>query len=129
MLRPGCDVTLASYGPLAGELLDAAEELAAQGIRAQVVLLHRIAPLDPAPVLDAARETGHLLVLEDCVENGSVGQQLAAAAAERGLGLKSVTLLNLKNSFLGQGSVAQLRRQAGLDAAGVVRAVKEVLHG
>lgn len=129
VLRPGCDVTLASYGPLAGELLDAAEELAAQGIRAQVVLLHRIAPLDPAPVLDAARETGHLLVLEDCVENGSVGQQLAAAAAERGLGLKSVTLLNLKNSFLGQGSVAQLRRQAGLDAAGVVRAVKEVLHG
>ena len=123
ILRQGDDVTLVSYGTLTDELLDAAGLLAEQGIRAEVVKLNRIAPLDPEPILVSVRRTGQLLVLEDCFENGSVGQQLAAALAQACVPVRTVILKTLKQRFAGQGAVPILRREAGLDAAGVFERV------
>ena len=88
-----------------------------------MVKLHRIAPLNPAPVLESAARTGRLLVLEDCRETGSVGQQLAAALAQAGVSPQSLALKNLKGRFAPQGSVAELRRQLELDAQAVAEAV------
>ena len=126
-LRRGEDVTLVSYGTLTDELLDAAEILAERGVSAEIIKLHCIAPLDAAPVLDSVRRTGRLLVLEDCFENGSVGQQLAAALARSGIQVRALMLKNLKDRFMAQGSVSQLRRQAGLDAQSVVESVLEAM--
>ena len=128
VLRAGGDITLVSYGTLTDALMAAAELLAERGVSAEVVKLHRIAPLDAESVLALAGRTGRLLVLEDCLEQGSVGQRLAAEAAQRGVGLKSLQLKNLKDRFAPQGTVAQLRRQAGLDAESVAEAVIEVLQ-
>jgi len=127
VLRQGEDVTLVSYGTLTDELLDAAGILAERGVSAEVIKLHRIAPLDTAPVLDSVRRTGRLLVLEDCFENGSVGQQLAAALAQAGIPARALMLKNLKDQFMAQGSVSQLRRQAGLDARSVAESVLEAV--
>lgn len=66
----------------------------------------------------SVRRTGRLLVLEDCFENGSVGQQLAAALIPGGRSGRTVILKNLKHQFAGQGAVPMLRREAGLDAGG-----------
>ncbi len=121
-LRQGRDVTLVSYGTLTDEILSAAERLAAQGVEAEVWKLHRIAPLDAGPVIQSVRRTGGLVVLEDCNENGSIGQQLAAALALAGVSAR-VTLLNLKGGFAPQGTVPQLRAKLRLDAAAVVEAV------
>ena len=71
-------------------------------------------------MLDSVRRTGRLLVLEDCNENGSIGQQLAAALAQAGVKAEQVSLLNLKQSFAPQGTVPQLRRLKGIDAEAVV---------
>ena len=107
--------------------LDAAELLASQGVEAEVVKLHRIAPLDPALVLASVRRTGRLLVLEDCNENGSIGQQLASALAQAGVAPRALILKNLKNAFAPQGTVAQLRRLLKLDAESVAEQVREML--
>lgn len=123
ILCRGTDATLVSYGTMTGELLAAADTLAEKGIRAEVVKLHRIAPLDPGPVLESAGRTGRLLVLEDCYEVGSVGQQLAAALAQAGVAVKSIILKNLKGSFAPQGTVPQLRHLLGIDAEAVVQAI------
>ena len=122
VLRQGRDATLVSYGVMTDELLSAAKTLAEGGFEAEVIKLHRIAPLDPEPVLDSVRRTGRLLVLEDCNENGSIGQQLAAALAQAGVKAEQTLLLNLKQSFAPQGTVAQLRRLMGIDAEAVVHA-------
>ena len=122
VLRQGRDATLVSYGVMTDELLSAAKTLAEGGFEAEVIKLHRIAPLDPEPALDSVRRTGRLLVLEDCNENGSIGQQLAAALAQAGVKAEQVSLLNLKQSFAPQGTVAQLRRLMGIDAEAVVHA-------
>jgi len=126
VLREGTDVTLVSYGTLTDELLAAAELLAEKNVSAEVIKLHRIAPLEAGPIVESVRRTGQLLVLEDCNENGSIGQQLAAALAQAGAVPKTLILKNLKNAFAPQGTVSQLRRQLGLDAQSVAEAVIKV---
>ena len=127
LLRRGTDVTLVSYGTLTDELLAAAELLEEKGVGAEVVKLNRIAPLDVEPVAESVRRTGRLLALEDCNENGSIGQQLASALVQAGVAPRKMVLKNLKGAFAPQGSVAQLRGLLGLDAAGVAEAVLEML--
>ena len=130
VLREGADFTLISYGVLINELLDAAEALAARGISAEVIQYFQIAPLDPHPVLASVKKTGRLLVLEDCVESGSVGQRIAAELARAGVSPRALVLKNLRDHFAVQGTVPQLRRAEGLDAQAVVEAVCEVVcHG
>ena len=126
-LAEGDAITLVSYGVMTDEIVCAAEKLREQGIGADVIKLGRIAPLDLTLVEESVKKTGRLLVLEDCVANGSIGQQVAAALAVKGICPKSLILKNLGHAFIGQGTVAALRRQAGLDADGVVCAVLEVL--
>jgi 1-deoxy-D-xylulose-5-phosphate synthase len=127
VLRRGTDVTLVSYGPLTDELLDAAELLAEKGVSAEVIKLHRIAPLDTELVIESVRRTGRLLTLEDCNENGSIGQQIAAALAQAGAVPRALVLKNLKNAFAPQGTVPQLRELLGLDAGSVAEAAKDML--
>ena len=127
ILRQGADVTLVSYGTLTDELLTAAELLAEENVSAEVVKLHRIAPLDAGPVLESVQRTGRLLMLEDCNENGSIGQQLAAALVQAGAVPRKLVLRNIKNAFAPQGTVPQLREKLGLDAAGMAEAVRGML--
>ena len=120
-------MTLVSYGTLTDEILAAAELLTEENVSAEVIKLNRIAPLDAGAVVESVNRTGRLLVLEDCNENGSVGQQLAAALAQSGIAPRALVLRNLKNAFAPQGTVSQLRRLLGLDARGVVEQVQEIV--
>lgn len=128
VLRQGNDITLVSYGVMIDELLEAASVLERHGVSAEVIQLNRIAPLNAEAVLDSVRRTWRLLVLEDCVETGSIGQQLAAELSRAGIAPRDLILKNLHRSFVGQGTVAQLRAEADLDSAAVVNAVLEVCH-
>ncbi len=128
VLRQGCDITLVSYGVMIDELLSAAEVLEKHGVSAEIIQLNRIAPLNAEVVLDSVRRTWRLLVLEDCVETGCIGQQLAAELSRAGIAPRDLILKNLRRSFVGQGTVAQLRAEADIDSAAVVNAVLEVCH-
>ena len=127
ILRQGTDVTLVSYGTLTDEIFTAAELLAEKSVSAEVIKLNRIAPLDAGTVVESVKRTGRLLVLEDCNENGSVGQQLAAALAQSGIAPRALVLRNLKNAFAPQGTVPQLRQLLGLDARSVAEQVQEIV--
>lgn len=76
-LKDGCQAVLITYGTLVEQALSAAEELERSGISTRVVKLNRIAPLDTAAILRETEGAETVLILEDCFENGSVGQQLA----------------------------------------------------
>ena len=85
VLRAGTDITLAGYGTEINELLGAADRLAQAGIQAEVVKWNVITPLDTSAVLKSVRRTGHLLVAEECVEQGSVGVRTLAALEAAGV--------------------------------------------
>ncbi|MBP3493459.1 MAG: 1-deoxy-D-xylulose-5-phosphate synthase [Oscillospiraceae bacterium] len=124
-LRVGKDWTILSYGAMIDQALAAAEQLAQKGIDAGVVKLNRIAKISAEELKAALGSTKKLLVLEDSVKTGCVGQQLAAALMENGIALEKLILKNCGDQFVQQGSVAELYHALGLDAEGVVRSVEE----
>ena len=126
-LREGGSVTLAGYGVQVNRLLEAAEILSAEGIEAEVVKLNRISPLESEEVCAVLGGRKRLLVLEDSFGAGCVGQRVAAILAEKGLAPWRLILKNLGKTFAPQGSVAELERSFGLDAAGVADAVREAM--
>ena len=125
VLREGTDVTIAAYGTMINEAVKAAESLAAEGVSAKVVKLGRVLPLDAEPVLAAARETGRLVVAEEVCASGCIGGRiLASAGGEAGFKCR---LLNLGEGIVGQGGADKLRSLAGVDAAGIAAAAKELM--
>ena len=116
------------HGVLINEALAAAELLHEAGVETRVVKLNAIAPLDGNAVLAALGSEKRLLVLEDCVGSGCVGQRLTAILAQRGRMPERLILKNLGDTIPCHGTVPQLYAQCGLDAASVAAALKEACH-
>ena len=126
-LREGQEVTLVGYGIQINHLLNAADQLAKEGIRAEVVKLNRISPLVHDEVCSALGGRKILVVLEDAFGVGCVGQRIAAILAEHKQAPRQMILKNLGKTFAPAGSVAELEHSFGLDAAGVAAAVREAV--
>ena len=128
VLRSGDQFTLLSYGSQIPELLAAAEELEREGISCEVVKLNQVIPLRLDATPRSLEKTHRLLVLEEVTAPNSVGHALSLDLVERGIAMEHMILLNSGNDFVPQGSVSQLRNMLGIDAASVVKRVKEALR-
>lgn len=80
--RAGSDVTIISYAKIVGHCLQAAEQLAADGISAEVIDLRTLKPLDEETILRSARKTGRVLVVHEASRMCGVGAEVAALVAE-----------------------------------------------
>ena len=85
-VRPGGDVTLVGLSITVGTCLAAADELAGEGIAAEVIDLRTLVPLDAAAVLASVRRTGRLVVVEENPGQLGWGAAIAAIAAEEAFG-------------------------------------------
>jgi len=83
--RAGADVTLVSYAKTVDVCLQAAAQLQAQGIAAEVIDLRTLKPLDEATVLNSLRKTGRLVVVTEASGLCGVAAEIAALAATRAL--------------------------------------------
>ena len=126
LIRPGDDVTLVCYGTMVNQALSAAGILEKQGIGAEIIKLGRIKPNSFTMMLNSLRKTGRLLVAEEVCAPGSVGEQLAAAAAENAIALKGIKLLNLGDGIVSHGTVQELLHDYGLDGEGIARSAMEI---
>jgi pyruvate dehydrogenase E1 component beta subunit len=82
--REGTDVTLVATGWTVGHALRAAEQLAAEGVSAEVIDPRTIAPLDTATVLESVAKTGRLVLVDQATRHSSVSAVIAAEVAEHG---------------------------------------------
>ena len=126
VLRAGTDITLAGYGTELNELLGAADRLAQEGIQAEVVKWNIITPLETSVVLESVRRTGHLLVAEECVEQGSVGVRTLAALEAAGVQARTA-LVSCGRDYVTHGAVDLLKKSLGLDRDSLFRRAMEVL--
>ncbi|MBO7654769.1 MAG: dehydrogenase E1 component subunit alpha/beta [Kiritimatiellae bacterium] len=76
--RAGDQVTLVTWGPMLFEVLKAADQLAADGISAEVVDIRSLVPLDMETILASVRKTGHCVVASHCVDIGSFTAEIAS---------------------------------------------------
>jgi pyruvate dehydrogenase E1 component beta subunit len=86
--RQGSDLAIVSLGVGVHRSLEAADELAASEIEAEVIDLRSVAPLDRDAVVAAARATGHVLVVDEDYLRGGLSGEIAALIAEAGTGAK-----------------------------------------
>ena len=92
IVRPGRDITIATLSSMVEESLDAAEQLAVDGIDCEVVDIRSLVPLDIQTIFESATRTGRLLVVdEDYLSFGLTGE-LVTRIVERG-GLAGISAL------------------------------------
>lgn len=127
-VREGDRITLCAYGCMLKTALDAAEKLAAEGISAAVVKINDLTEGQFEVLMQSVRRTGSLLVLEDCVAEGCLGQYLAEKLLCEQVPAR-LKLCNLGQTFVQQGTVQQLYTACNIDADAVTKAAKELLHG
>jgi pyruvate dehydrogenase E1 component beta subunit len=85
VLREGRDLTLISWGAMVKETLACADELAAEGIAAEVIDLATLKPYDEDTVLASVAKTGRCVIVHEAARTCGVGAEIVALIAERGL--------------------------------------------
>ncbi|HUK97972.1 MAG TPA: transketolase C-terminal domain-containing protein [Gaiellaceae bacterium] len=84
--REGTDVTIVAIGWLVDKALAAAEQLAEDGVSAEVIDPRTLAPLDTATILSSVDKTGRLVVVDQSTRHGSAAAVIAAEVASEGFG-------------------------------------------
>ncbi len=83
VLRPGRDVTICAYGGTVAKALDAAAELAAEGIDAEVVDLRVLRPLDDETIIASVRKTRRAVLVDEGWRSGSLAAEISARIMEQ----------------------------------------------
>ena len=122
-LREGKDVAIIAVGDTVRLAIEAAEELAKQGIEARVLDMHTIKPLDTELVLRAAAHTGRLVTVEDAFITGGLGGAVCETIAEGGVPCR-VKRLGIPDIFPGFGSFDEQMEHLGFGIAAMKQAVR-----
>ena len=127
-LRGGKRRVILTYGVLVNECLQACDLLQEEGLETGLVKLNRICPLPEEEILGLLDGCEILLCAEEAEESGSIGMQIAALLERNGMS-PELLCANTGNGFVPHGSVPELRRLCGLDAAALAGRMREAEHG
>jgi transketolase len=124
-MRQGKDATVIAVGIMVAKALEAADILARQGIDCRVINMHTLKPLDEAVVVQAASETGAIIVAEEHLAQGGLGSRVAQVVARR----KPVPMefVNLGDQYALSGKAEELLQRYGLTARDIEESVKSAV--
>ncbi len=125
LLRDGDDVLVVALGTLVHAALEAADELAADGLSMAVVNARFAKPLDVGRIIPLARRCGAVLTVEEHSGSGGFGGAVMEALAAAGVAVP-VRCLALPDRFVEHGSSGQQLAEMGLDSAGIASAAREL---
>ncbi len=128
IMREGSDVTIVSYSIAVGVALEAAEELAEQGIDAEVIDLRTLRPLDTATILESLAKTNRLVIAEEGWPTCSIASEVVALCMEEGFDHLDAPVLRVCNEDVPLPYAANLEKLALIDKDRVVAAVKKVTY-
>lgn len=124
-LTEGNDVSIFATGHLVWEALEAANMLAEKGIRAEVINIHTIKPLDDEAIFRSVSKTGCVVTAEEHQCNGGLGDSIAQLLAKKMPTPMEMVAVN--DSFGESGTPEQLMKKYGLKDENIVEAVTRVL--
>jgi transketolase len=129
LLRDGDDVTLISTGGFLQTASKVADALACKGVRARVLSMHTLNPLDSKAVLKAATETGAVVTMEEHSVIGGLGSAVAEILAENAHSHVPFQRIGLAPGFSPHiGTQEYMQRQHGLDCPSIVESVLNLLE-
>jgi transketolase len=127
VLREGADVTLIANGVMVTRALDAAALLEGRGISARVVNMATVSPIDREAIVSAARDTGHIVTIEEHTVRGGLGGAVAeVVVTEQPVPMR---ILGIPGVFAPTGTAEFLLEHFGLDVAGIAGAAEDLVRG
>jgi pyruvate dehydrogenase E1 component beta subunit len=126
--RAGTHVTIVSFARGMVYALDAAEQLAADGIEAEVIDLRSLRPLDIETVVNSVKKTNRLVTVEEAWPVCSVGSEICARVAIEAFDYLDAPPAKVSGADVPMPYAANLERLALPSSAQVIEAVKSVLY-
>ena len=127
-VRSGTDVTIVSYSIGVGLSLEAAEQLAADGIDAEVIDLRTLRPLDTAAVLESLSRTNRVVVVEEGWPTCSIASEIIAVCMERGFDDLDAPVARVCDEDVPLPYAANLEKLAIIDVPRIIEAVKRTCY-
>ena len=125
LLRNGSDLTLVVAGVPLARTMEAAERLAKEGVQARVIEMPTIKPIDRELLVEAARETGAVVTVEEHNIMGGLGSAVAEVLAQEAP--VPMEFVGIKDTFCESGPYEALLDRYGLSVDDIVAAAKAVL--
>lgn len=125
MLRDGSDVTIIACGEVVSHSLEAAAMLSKRGIKARILDMHTLKPLDEEAIIKAARETGHIVTVEEHSINGGLGSAVAHVVATNYPVPMATLAIPDENTIAGKS--LEVFHHYGIDAEGVFTGTLKLL--
>ena len=123
VLRDGKDAVLFANGAMVYEGLEAAKQLAGEGIDLMVVNLHTVKPLDQEAVVAAAQKTGRVITAEEHQAAGGMGSAVAECLAQNYP--VPMRILGMQDGFGESGAPDELMKRYGFSSDAIYQAVKD----
>lgn len=124
-LKDGKDVTIIANGIMVAPAVEAADQLAKDGVQARVLDMHTVKPCDDAAILKAAKETGRIVVAEEHLAHGGLGSVVAMSVARQHP--VPMRFVNIGDTFAESGPEDGLMKKYGLTAGDIVKAARELM--
>lgn len=125
VFREGSDVSIIACGPLVYEALKAAKALEQDRIDCEVINSHTIKPLDTVTITASAKKTKHVVTVEEHQITGGLGGAVAELLSERCP--VPIQRVGMPDHFGESGTPEELLAKWGMDADGIIKAVRKVL--
>ena len=125
VLQDGADVAIIATGILVPETIEAGKRLAAEGIKARIINMATIKPLDEELMIRAAKECGRIVTVEEHNILGGLGEAVAAVVAEHVP--VPVHRIGVRDEFGHSGPATELLKQFGLTADEIVAQTKTIV--
>jgi 1-deoxy-D-xylulose-5-phosphate synthase len=126
LLRDGDAAVIVAIGTTAHPALEAAAELAAEGVSVAVLNARFAKPLDVARIAALARRTRAVLTVEEHAAAGGFGSAVLEALAAEGVPAR-VRCLAIPDRIVEHGDPDAIKRELGLDASGITAAIRALL--
>ena len=128
IMREGADVTIVAYSIAVGLALEAAEQLAGEGIDAEVIDLRTLRPLDKEAVLASLAKTNRLVIAEEGWPTCSIASEVIAICMDEGFDHLDAPVTRVCNEDVPLPYAANLEKLALIDTPRIVQAVKKVCY-
>jgi transketolase len=126
VVREGKDVSIIANGDMVYHALQAADALSGSGIRARVVDMHTIKPIDTELVLDCCKATGAIVTVEDHNILNGLGSAVAEIIVEQKL--VPIQRLGIRDRFAESGEYQELLKKYGLSVSDIVKAALSTIE-
>jgi len=125
--RPGRHVTIVAYSIMVGTALKAADELAGQGIEAEVINLRSLRPLDAATIVESVKRTNRLVTVEEGWPYAGIGAEIAMRVIEHAFDWLDAPPVRVAGADVPLPYAANLEKLALPQPAWIVDAVRKIV--